>query len=131
MPIKMLLFVTRKPGMSPEDFKNHYENVHIPLVKSMGSEAFPLTHTRRYLAKTKEPWSEVYTTSQILSGPPSAFEFDCIGELTYESIEHLQRHGALLQNEQNDPLIKADCEKFMDVAKSSTVLLGEYVETLR
>jgi uncharacterized protein (TIGR02118 family) len=38
--IKLIAFVKRKPGMSPEDFHEYWRNVHGPLVASTESGSF-------------------------------------------------------------------------------------------
>jgi hypothetical protein len=38
----------RRSGITPHQFKEHFETVHIPLLKSVVGEDFPLSHTRHY-----------------------------------------------------------------------------------
>lgn len=43
---KILAFLTRKPGMSPEAFRDHYETQHQPLARRLFPEI--LGHRRNY-----------------------------------------------------------------------------------
>lgn len=52
MPFTIVLFAWRKPNTSPAEFKHHYETTHLPLLKSIAGERFPLTHTRHYIQRT-------------------------------------------------------------------------------
>lgn len=69
---KILLFMKRKPGMSVEDFRDYYENQHVPLC---------LKHAKgmtRYLRRYIEPKPHPET------GPGDDFAFDVITELWFE-----------------------------------------------
>lgn len=45
MAYTILIFAYRKPGTTPEQFRMHYENNHMPLVREIGGEHFPNSHT--------------------------------------------------------------------------------------
>ncbi|KAF2228401.1 hypothetical protein EV356DRAFT_500655, partial [Viridothelium virens] len=57
MGFNIVAFVKRKPGMSPEAFKDYYENVHIPTILSMAGDVCFQIHRRQYLTlnETKKP----------------------------------------------------------------------------
>lgn len=59
--VKWMLFVRRKPGISAEAFRDHYENVHAPLAMSL----LPIRrYVRNYLlpnAHVPEPPYDVVT----------------------------------------------------------------------
>ncbi len=44
---KILAFLKRKPGMSPEAFREHYETCHLPLARSTFPEI--INHRRNYV----------------------------------------------------------------------------------
>ncbi|KAF1972134.1 hypothetical protein BU23DRAFT_166488, partial [Bimuria novae-zelandiae CBS 107.79] len=54
MTFSLLLFITRKPTLTPAEFKAHWDNTHVELLKSIAGDKFPLTHTRRYIARTED-----------------------------------------------------------------------------
>ncbi|KAG9192123.1 hypothetical protein G6011_10857 [Alternaria panax] len=43
-----LVFGTMLPGLNLTEYAHHYDNVHIPLVKSLTGPNFPAVHTRHY-----------------------------------------------------------------------------------
>lgn len=130
MAIRMLLLVYRKPGTTPEAFKRHYEEVHIPLMQKLSGDLFPITHTRRYITRTS-PEDGESPLQQQMAGAPDALACDAISELVYRDTEHLQAGSALLQNRENAPIVAQDCEEFMDVARTAIWMLheGDVVET--
>ena len=42
MVYSLILFVTRKPGLSLHEFKHHWETTHVPLLKELVGQDFPL-----------------------------------------------------------------------------------------
>ena len=54
MTYTIILFVTRNPALSPEEFKDHYENVHIPLAQRLCNGNWPFHFTRRWLQSQAE-----------------------------------------------------------------------------
>jgi hypothetical protein len=43
-----IVFGTMLPGINLTQYADHYDNVHIPLVKSLTGPNFPAVHTRHY-----------------------------------------------------------------------------------
>jgi hypothetical protein len=43
-----LVFGTMLPSLNLTQYADHYDNVHIPLVKSLTGRNFPAVHTRHY-----------------------------------------------------------------------------------
>lgn len=43
--------IRRKQDITPEQFRNYYNNVHVPLLKLLMGDTFPLTHTRHYVSR--------------------------------------------------------------------------------
>lgn len=132
MAVIMHLQVCRKPGTTPEEFRQHYENKHISLMRKISGDLFPVSHIRRYLNRrpTERPGQE--TPDSLLVGSPDSFAFDAIAEITYRDMEHFQLHSALLQNDDNAPVVQDDCDKFMNTALSAIVLFydSDVVETI-
>ncbi|KAF2821043.1 hypothetical protein CC86DRAFT_107783 [Ophiobolus disseminans] len=44
-----LVFGTMSPLLNLTQYKDHYDNTHIPLVKSLTGANFPAVHTRHYV----------------------------------------------------------------------------------
>ena len=65
MTYTLLCFVQKAQHLSAEEFKNHYENVHVPLVKSLvkNPEDLPLQYKRHYFSagETQKRYSALTT----------------------------------------------------------------------
>jgi EthD domain len=122
----ILVFVTRKPGLSPSAFKSHYENKHIPLLKSLSTgppSIFPISHTRRYL--TRDPSDPAHPVV-VLVGDPADFAYDAIAEVNFESEAAFREFQTKVMM---TPKVAEDEERFTDRGKLKVVVLGETTVT--
>src|SRR4051812_23600920 len=74
MTFTFLLFVTRKPTITPAEFKFHWNPTHVEVIKSSVGEAFPSPHPPRYIARPAEvdgTWP-----SAVLVGTQEDFTYD-------------------------------------------------------
>lgn len=79
--IKSLSLLTRKAGMSPEEFRKHWVEVHAPLARDVpGLKKYVLTHV---LAERFRP-----------DIPSLEGEVNGIAELWYDDLEAMQRANA-------------------------------------
>jgi uncharacterized protein (TIGR02118 family) len=129
MTYRVLILVYRKPGMTPEDFKNHYENVHVPLVRDIAGPHFPLSHKRRYIQRTELP--DGTYPAILLSGSQEDFRFDAVAELTYKDEAASRASFARMNTTEAAKRIAEDCAMFMDQSKTPLVMLEDSVETYR
>ncbi len=116
MPNRMLVLAVRKEGMTPDEFKNHYETVHMPLMGKICGDSIPVSHHRRYPLRT--------------GAPDENIPYDCVTELVYRDQEHMQAQSAILQSPEYQQTVTDDCLKFMDLQKTVYLVVGEDVETL-
>ncbi|OGM44708.1 hypothetical protein ABOM_007352 [Aspergillus bombycis] len=137
MSLKVLIYAYRKPGISLEDFKKHYE-AHVDLIKHLSGEDFPLSHKRSYVARnTAETPVEgasdrnPLTPATVLVGQQTDFDFDAYGELTFTDQAAFQAFGAKVYAPEAAAQIAADEEKFLDKSKLAIVMLGDVIETTR
>ena len=135
MVFTVVLFAYRKPGLTPAAFRAHYENVHVPLMKELGGNLFPISHTRRYISRL-EKTGTVEETQQypamIISGSASDFAYDAITEMVFESQEAFQKFSELLAKPDIAPTVAEDCAAFLDTSRTpSIVVIGDLCETLR
>jgi hypothetical protein len=89
MPYTVVCYEYRKPGMPLEDFKNFYENEHVPLLKEILGKAFPTKHTRYYVKHNtpedaKDP-SDV-GPPLVFYGKPEDIRYDCIVVLEFDDV---------------------------------------------
>lgn len=112
---KVLIFLKRRPGLSIEEFRAYYENVHAKLCAKYAVGA------RRYLRRYVDP------LPQPLTGSTEEMAFDVITELwfddraVYETVLKYAARGTL------PPDVLADEEHLFDRSKSrfSTVIETE------
>lgn len=118
--LKMIALLSRKPGMSLEDFRDYYENRHVPLINSIA------TGTREY-RRSYIDFSTVFTGG--LAGAPSAPwtpDFDVITELWYDSADAMAKARAELMRPENAQRIAADEENFLDRNSKRMFMVDEF-----
>jgi uncharacterized protein (TIGR02118 family) len=105
--IKVIAFIKRKPGISHEEFVQHYEEVHAPLAMKH------LTTISRYVR------------NYIVAMPGTdEIDYDCITEFWYEDIEAAQASQDFVNSEAGQ-VIHDDEETFMDRGKMVALLVDE------
>ncbi len=104
--VKGIALLKRKPGLSPEEFRRHYEEVHAPLIRRL------VPSIRKYVRN--------YVT--VRPFPPAAGqpEFDCVTEQWFDSMEGFQEMMAAMSGEAGRA-IRADERTFLD--RGQTVYL--------
>lgn len=81
MAFRAMLVIFRKPDISPEAFKEHYEEIHVPLLKSLAGNEFP-KHTRNYVQRSSSS-DEIGThgptfPASVIFGTQEDFPYDCL-----------------------------------------------------
>ncbi|KAF1355646.1 hypothetical protein EJ07DRAFT_181986 [Lizonia empirigonia] len=129
MAYTILLFITRKPNLSPEEFKHHYENVHIPLARGLCAGHWPSKFTRRYLARiTRKGFGGPANPDRpplLLRGDAQTVDYDCISEMTFENEDAF--HAFYRRVYEKDVAVKLvpDEASFLELGKTSVVVVGE------
>jgi uncharacterized protein (TIGR02118 family) len=103
--IKAMSFITRKPGLSREEFIGHYEEAHAPLAM----KHFPF---RRYVR------------NYVMEGQAEELGFDCVTEVWFETMEDCQAAAEFSACE-DYKVISDDEERFMDRGKIVAFLVDE------
>ena len=96
---KLVLLVKRKPGLTHEQFRVHYEASHAPLARAK------LPQLRKYVRNFLTP----------LPGMPEA-EYDCVTEFWFDSEKDCAAMRAWSATPEGQVLAK-DEERFMDRSK--------------
>ncbi|PVH94761.1 hypothetical protein DM02DRAFT_618379 [Periconia macrospinosa] len=131
--------VFRKRGTTPTEFRNHYDNVHVPLLKSLTGDTFPLTHTRNYIhrvpATTEHSQSASETTESFPAvqyrGEPEDFAFDSLTVMVWESEEKFEAFVRVFLDEEVQGKIIEDEKLFQDRSKKMSVAIKDAVVTGR
>ena len=96
----------RRPGMSMEDFQNHYEGTHAPLgAKYM---AGIIDYKRRYLTPVPYP----------LDGTTYEAEYDVITEMSFPDKASAEACYAALTSGEGFEVLSRDEENFFDKSKN-------------
>lgn len=122
--IQLLMFGARKEGLTPSQYRSHYENVHIPLMRNLTGDTFPLTHVRHYVKRGGPP----DFPAAVLTGSSQAdFDYDAVAVLTYRDQAHFDANWAFFEDEETAGVIREDEEKFS--AWTRGVFIGETAVT--
>lgn len=104
--LQLLMFGRRKQDLTPEQYRDHYENIHIPFMRNLTGETFPLTHTRHYIQRDGAP--DFLAALMGPGGNQSDFDFDAVAVLTYRDRAHFEANWAFFEDEETRRLIAAD-----------------------
>jgi uncharacterized protein (TIGR02118 family) len=106
--IKVFGYLKRKPGLSPQEFADYYENNHLPLVLS---KAFmPLVYKRNYIQR-----------GDAFNIEGDEITFDCMTELVFADRDDLIAWMASLGGDE----IARDEENFIDRDKTRAYVVEE------
>jgi uncharacterized protein (TIGR02118 family) len=105
---KLILFVKRKPGLSQEQFRDHYENTHAPLAWS-NLRPWLINYTRNYL-----------TPLPGQTEPP----YDCVTEFWFADRAALDASIEWARSEVGQ-ILSVDEENFMDRASMQSFIACE------
>lgn len=133
MAYTILLFVTRKPGLSPEEFKDYYENVHIPLAQRLCAGTWPTKFTRQYLARiTRKGFGGPNNPDRpplLLRGDAQDIDYDVVSEMTFESEHAFQNFYKRVYEKDVAAKLASDETKFLELGKTRVVVVGETIST--
>ncbi|OJD22147.1 hypothetical protein ACJ73_06512 [Blastomyces percursus] len=118
-----VVFVTRKPGISPTAFQDHWDNKHVPLLKRLTGSLFPLSHTRYYLKRDATPPQYPVTA---LVGNSAAFTYDGFAILTFESEAAFQEYLPIASH----PEVIEDEKLFVHLAETKAIALMDIQTTV-
>lgn len=111
---KFLNFLVRKPGMTPAQFKAHYETSHVPLA----FKTFPqiIEHRRSYAADGGAMF------------PPGIDQpWDAIVEIAMESRKGFDDMMSLLSDPERSKEIIGDGDKFLDGPKCGMLIVEQEI----
>ncbi|KAF7513053.1 hypothetical protein GJ744_011319 [Endocarpon pusillum] len=79
-------FETRKPELSPAEFKDYYDNVHVPVIQEAMGSSFPKSHARYYVKQQSEdPNNANSTLPLVLIGSVADIDYDALVIMTFEN----------------------------------------------
>ncbi|KAF2686351.1 hypothetical protein K458DRAFT_430197 [Lentithecium fluviatile CBS 122367] len=102
MVYRVYMLAVKAPGISLEEFKDHWDNKHLALLKEIAGDAYPTVHEHRYPEK--------------FAGT-DAYHFDGIGYLEFKSKNEFLRLASIAEMPENKARLDADEKTFLDKSK--------------
>ncbi|KIW35298.1 uncharacterized protein PV07_02001 [Cladophialophora immunda] len=106
--VKWICLVKRKPGLSKAEFKDYYENNHVPMVNGL------IPHVERYIRN--------YTVGEGSTFSPA---WDCITEFWFTTEQDWTNFNQCLSEPNISKKVAADEEKFVDRSATQATLVKE------
>ena len=101
---KLMIFLKRKPGISFEEFRDYYENKHLPLAEGFFGHLFK-SYTRNYLT----PGDNIGPVRETVQN-----EYDCVTELVFHDPDGYEQLRRIAANPDVINALSADRKHFMD-----------------
>lgn len=129
MTFNIVVFATRKPGSSPAEFRLHYENEHVLLIKALSAESFPTYHNRHYvdrqaLKPNSTDNSNLNFPATVLQGNAEGLVYDAYAELSFRDATHFQAFMASVNQAEHAKRLAEDEERFLDRSMMKVVVIG-------
>src|SRR5580765_8791960 len=98
--VKRILFISKKDGMSMDEFRNYYETKHVPLVGSLVPFELARTYKRNYVDA-----SQTYPKDTVV-------DFDVVTEMSWDSEEKYKAFVKVMFSKEVMAKINEDEAKF-------------------
>lgn len=123
MPYTAVLFSYRKPGLSLEAYKLHYETVHIPILQEITGPLFPQSWTRHYIQRSVG--EDGTRPATVIIGDQADFSYDSYAEVVFEDKVAFETFFARLHEKDALEKLKGEEEMFADRAKFRMAIVDE------
>ncbi|KAF1914528.1 hypothetical protein BDU57DRAFT_519570 [Ampelomyces quisqualis] len=97
-----LVFGTMAPSLNLTEYKAYYDNVHIPLVKSLTGANFPVIHTRHYIGG-----------NPVFANASAPVDWDSMAIMSFCNQTHALKFMSIITAPAAEKLIREDEHKFM------------------
>lgn len=118
--IKIVCLFNRKPGLTMREFRDYYENNHVPLVTKLLPQ--PRTYSRSYAREDRD----YVAPHGHADRPVAARAFDVLTELIFDSEEDYQKMVTALSDPEIRRTVARDEARFFDRASMRTYFVDEY-----
>ncbi|WP_340318400.1 EthD domain-containing protein [Rhizorhabdus argentea] len=119
---KMILFIKKKEGMAFEDFRNHYENVHVPLCGERIGHL--IQDFRRYYPQDLN--NLYHGRADADAGHEGGTCYDAIAIYTIKDEQALEELIRIGQDPEFQRIISEDEERFCDRAATREGVADEF-----
>jgi len=113
--MKIVILIKKKPGMSREDFINHYETSHAVIGKRLLGHLWT-KYVRNYPKALMEYQPEEHSVED---------SYDAVTEIWLKDEAALEEMGRIINDPANNKLILEDEEKFQDRLKTRLLIVDE------
>lgn len=115
--IKLIALLTRKPGTTPEEFREYYETRHVPLIEQLNP--WMAGYSRDYII----PGTSI--KGNLADGPNDwAPGYDVVTSVLFATQDDFDKARAALTRPENAQRIAADEENFLD-RKAKMIFLAD------
>ncbi|KAK7942640.1 EthD domain-containing protein [Apiospora aurea] len=112
---QLLMIGRRRQDLTPAQFRDHYENVHIPLMRNLTGDTFPLSHERHYVRRDDGNGTDGTFPAAVLIGTSqAAVDYDAVAILTYRDKAHFDANWAFFEDPETSKIIAADEAEFSE-----------------
>lgn len=109
---RILSFLTKRSDLSAEQFRDYYENRHVPLVLSLAPS--PPVYKRRYLDR-----------NNMFSDNGAVVDFDVATEVVFPNEEAFRAWYGTLMSPENGDRVPADEAMFLDRSRTRAYVVDE------
>lgn len=113
---KFCIFIKRKPGMTPDEFHDYYENVHAKLGKTIAPEVGAIKYVRRYITPL----------DGSLERRAPDIEYDEMTEVWFRDYEKFRIVAEKVSRGELAPEVEEDEAKFMDRSRTRFAFIVEH-----
>jgi hypothetical protein len=124
MSVKVMFFLKRKVGLTPQQFRDHYESSHVKLAQKYIGHLI-VGYRRNY------PQFATLNPSNVPAGSqPAPYDigYDCITELWVKDEAALAEIGRIFSDPVTKPILAADELKFLQ-RDATVMIVSEEVDT--
>jgi EthD domain len=124
MPVKVIFFLKRKAGLTPQQFRTHYENSHVKLAQKYIGHLV-VAYKRNY------PQFATLNPSNVPPGSqPAPYDvgYDCITEMWVKDEAALAEVARIFNDPVINPILAADELKFLQ-REATVMIVSEEIDT--
>jgi hypothetical protein len=118
---KLIFFLKRKPGVTPEQFRDHYERSHVRFAQKYIGHLLT-GYVRNY------PIFAALDPSNVPAGTqPAPYDlgYDAITEMRVKNMAAIEEIGRIFNDPEIQPILKADEKKFLDDKATVMIVCDE------
>jgi hypothetical protein len=127
--VKVIIFLTRRSCLTPEEFQDYYEHKHIPLAYSLISDVWPTTFHRRYFARISRKGfggpANPDRPMLTLRGELNEMDCDCIAEMNFPCEKAFRKFYKKIYEKEIAAILAEDENKFLEQGKVRIIVVGE------